>query len=117
MASGPAGMAGRALLLLVRPIVIGLRRTDGELRLQLQKVLLADTADVHQVLDLLERTVFLAVLDDEGGGAGADAGQRVELGGGCSVDVDHRARGGLDRDAGGWRLCLRERRGWKHSQQ
>src|SRR5450830_303021 len=68
--------------------VVGLRRRDDDLGLQLEEVLLADTADVHQLLDFLERAVLLAVLDDARGGLRADAGQRLELGRRCAVDVD-----------------------------
>src|SRR4026208_1388408 len=73
-------------------IVVGLCRADRELRLQLEKVLLAQAADVPQLLALLEGSVLLPVLDDAGGGFGADAGQRFEVRGGGGVDVDGRGR-------------------------
>src|SRR5439155_20433456 len=104
------------LALLLR--LVGLS-ADGELRLQLEKVLLADAAYVHQLLDFLERTVLGSVLDDQRRRFRTDAGQRVELRGGCGVDVDRRGRRlGLDRCArgrlglrrGGWRLNRDERR-------
>src|SRR5712671_6070526 len=57
----------------------GLGAGGRDLRLQLQEVFLPDAADVHQLLDLLERPVLLAVLDDTGGRFGADARQRFEL--------------------------------------
>ena len=41
-------------------LVIGLRLADRELRLELEKILLADAAHVHHHLDLLERAVLLA---------------------------------------------------------
>ena len=44
--------------------MIGLGRRDRDLALQLEKVLLADAADVHELLDFLERAVLLPVLDD-----------------------------------------------------
>jgi len=47
---------------------------DRDEGFQLQKVLLADAGDVHQFLDLLERPVLLAVLDDPGRRLGADTG-------------------------------------------
>ena len=89
------------------------------LRLQLEKVLLADAAYVHQLFHFLERTVLGSVLDDQRRRFRTDAGQRVELRGGCGVDVDRRGRRlGLDRCArgrlglrrGGWRLNRDERR-------
>ena len=86
---GPAaGQAPGPLALTAAAIVIGFRRGDGELRLQLEEVLLPDAADVHQLLDLLERTVLLPVLDDAGGGFRADAGQPFEIGGRGGVEID-----------------------------
>src|SRR5439155_24543479 len=90
----------------VRPIVLRLRRADGDLRLELEEILLADAADVHQLLDFLERTVLLAVLDDPRSGLRADAGERIELRRGRGVDIDdHRGRWFWRRG----RLGLRER--------
>src|SRR5579862_1942200 len=77
--------------------VVSLLRRHGDVILQLEKVLLADAADVHQILDFLERSVFLAVFDDARGRLGADAGQVVELAGGSSVDVDRRRERRLGR--------------------
>src|SRR4051812_19685631 len=62
----------------------------GELRFELQEALLADTTDVHQLLDLLEWSILLPVFNDEGGGASADAGQRVQFLDGGGVDVHDR---------------------------
>ena len=85
----------------VRLIVIGLRRRDRDLRLQLQEVLLPDAADVHQLLDLLERAVLLPVLDDARGGLGADARQPFEIGRRRGVQIDDGGGGGLGGGAGG----------------
>ena len=71
---------------------------DGQVGLEELKGLLADPLDQHQVLDLLERAVLLAVVDDAVGDAGTDARQEGELRGVGAVDVDHllglRAGGG-----------------------
>src|SRR5947207_13054926 len=83
---------GLAPLPMVLGIVIGLRSADGELRLQLQEVLLPDAADVHQLLDLLEWSVLLPVFENARSGLGADAGKPFEVGGGCRVDVDSDGR-------------------------
>src|SRR6188768_3279552 len=69
-----------------------LGRADREPSLQLQEVLLADALHVHQVLDFLERTVLLAVLDDPLGHLGADAGKVFEIRSRCGVEVDDRRR-------------------------
>src|SRR5882672_2466095 len=89
---GRSTRPGRPLSLLTI-VVIGLRRADRDLRLELQEVFLPDAADVHQLLDLLERSVLLAVLDDPRGGFRADAGQRFE--------IDRRGRVEVDGGAGG----------------
>src|SRR6188474_752803 len=76
---------------------------DRELAAELQEALLADALHVHQLLDLLERAVLLAVLDDPRGHLLADAREFLELGGGGRVQVDAGHRGpGLG--AGGGRL-------------
>src|SRR5438045_3002048 len=85
-----------------------LRRANAQLLLQLQEVLLAEAADVHDVLDLLERAVLLPVLDDAGGGLRTDAGQRLELRCRRCVDVDDARGGGFGGVAA---RCLRLRRG------
>src|SRR6188768_2793846 len=61
---------------------------DGELAAELQEALLADALHVHQLLHLLERSVFLAVFDDARGHLLADAGQLLELRGGRRIEVD-----------------------------
>src|SRR3954470_4082002 len=78
-----------SVLLLARGV--GLRR-DGDLGPKLQEALLAHSLHVHQLFDLLERAVLLAVLDDARGGSGADSGELLELGRGRGVQVDHRRR-------------------------
>src|SRR5947199_291829 len=78
-------------------VVVGLRRRDRQVRLQLEEVLLSHAAYIHQLLDLLERSVLLPVLDDAFGGLGADAGKRLQLGDRCGVDVDGSGDGGLRR--------------------
>src|SRR5262245_9979200 len=80
----------------------GRRVADGEVGLDLREVLLADAADVHQLLGGLERSL-LPVLDDPRGELGADPGQRGELlgGGGVEVDLAGRGRLGRQRDAAG----------------
>mgnify|MGYP003693986989 CR=1 FL=1 len=69
-------------------IVIGLGGADGELRLELEKVLLSQASDIHQLSTFLKGPFFCRVLDDAGGGFRADAGQRFEVGRGRGVDVD-----------------------------
>src|SRR5215210_1595491 len=58
----------------------GRSRPDREVRLQFQETLFAEALDVHQLFDLLEAAVLLAVLEDALCRLGADAGQRFELG-------------------------------------
>src|SRR4051812_42010613 len=86
-AAGPSPLRAGGL------VVIGLGRRHADLRLQLDEVLLADPADVHQFLDFLERAVLLAVLDDPGGRLRADAGEPLEIGRRRGVQID---------DGGGW---------------
>src|SRR5262249_34984413 len=82
-----------------------LRSAKSELSLQLEEVLLAEAAHVHQLFDLLERAVLLSVLDDAGRHLRADAGQRLEFCGRRRVDVHDGGRGRrLRRVAAG--LCL-----------
>src|SRR5436190_21997736 len=69
----------------------GLCRGDHDQRLELEKALLADPFDVHQVLDLLEAAVLLAVLDDSCRGGGPDARQRLQLQRGRRVEIERRA--------------------------
>jgi len=64
--------------------------SDRDHRLELQEALLADALHVHQLLHLLEGTIFLAVIHDELRGFGADAWQRLQLRGRRGVDVDRR---------------------------
>src|SRR4051812_19463220 len=52
---------------------------DGELRPQLQEALLADSLHVHQFLDLFERAVLRAVLDDPRGYLGANSWQVLQF--------------------------------------
>src|SRR5262245_14125338 len=61
---------------------------DRELRLELQEAFLADPLDVHQLFDLLERSFLLAVIDDAGGGLGADARKDFEFSDRRGVQVD-----------------------------
>src|SRR5215831_6211898 len=84
-----------AIGLLRRRRALGSRR-HRDLGLELEKILFADATYVHQLFDLLERAVLLPVLHDARGSLGADARQRLEIGGRCGVDVD---------DAGG-RRCF-----------
>src|SRR5215471_15354868 len=81
--------------LLAGCVPLGLRRADGDLRLQLEKVLLADAAHIHQLLDLLERAVLLPVLDDARRRLGADARQPLEIGCRRGVEVDDSSCGRL----------------------
>src|SRR5215470_494509 len=81
--------------LLAGCVPLGLRRADGDLRLQLEKVLLADAAHIHQLLDLLERAVLLPVLDDARGRLGADARQPLEISCRRGVEVDDSSCGRL----------------------
>src|SRR5262249_56003247 len=69
---------------------IGLFRSNRHHRLELQEALLADALHVHQLLDLLEGTVLLAVIDDELRGLGADPWQRFQLRRRPRVYVDRR---------------------------
>src|SRR6185503_8335440 len=97
-------------LRLVLAVVIGLDSGERELWLQLQEVLLTETADVHQILDLLERSVLLPVFDDPRGHRRADAGQRLELGGRRGVDVGGDGRGDdSERESGAKHRVLLER--------
>src|SRR5919197_5508412 len=93
----PAATSDLRCLELRLMIVVGLRRRDRQVAFQLEEVLLADTADVHQLLDLLERSVLLPVLDDPFRGLRADAGKRLQLGDRCRVDVDGSCNGRLCR--------------------
>src|SRR3954463_13121231 len=69
----------------------GLRlRADGQLGAQLQEALLADALNVHQLLDLLERTLRLPVVENARGSLGADAGELLELRGAGGMNVDYR---------------------------
>src|SRR5688572_11685737 len=98
--TSPGEARRRAPGLLPTLLVGGRRRGgDGDERLEFQEALLADALDVHQLLDLLEAAVLLAVLEDSLGRGGADAGQRFELRlrGGVQVDGRGRRRGGLRR--------------------
>src|SRR5262245_37275061 len=88
---GPTASALRRL------IVIGLGIADADLILQLEEVLLAHSTNVHQLFDLLERSVLLPVLDDERGGFGANARQTIELGDRRGVDIHDSSRGRLRR--------------------
>src|SRR5262245_30707440 len=74
--------------LLLRACTVSLISSNGDERLQLEKALFTDPFHVHQLFDLLERAVFLSVVDDPLGGAGADAGQGLQLCDGCGVEVD-----------------------------
>src|SRR5215831_1906426 len=65
---------------------------DRDLRLQLEEVLLADSAHVHQLLDLLERSILLPVLDDARRSLGADSWQRLEISCQRGVEVDDSRR-------------------------
>ena len=70
--------------------------------------LLADAADQHQVLRVLELAALLAVLDDARGHGGADAGEQLQLIDAGGVDVDHalgRGEGGQGADQGGEDEC------------
>src|SRR5262245_56075778 len=58
---------------------VSLVSSNGDERLQLEKALFADPFHVHQLFDLLERAVFLPILDDPLGRAGADARQCLQL--------------------------------------
>src|SRR5438067_2883149 len=93
----PAATVPSSCLQLRLMVVVGLRRRDRQVRLQLEEVLLSHAAYIHQLLDLLERSVLLPVLDDAFGGLGADAGKRLQLGDRCGVDVDGSGDGGLRR--------------------
>src|SRR5262245_45257857 len=97
--------------------VFGLDRGDRQLRLELEEVLLSDAADVHHVLDLLERSILLPVLDDARGGLGADAGEPFELGGGRGIQVDHRRRRRLRGRRRGCLALRDEGRGLQHREQ
>ena len=68
------------------------RRADGDERLQLHEVLLADATHVHEFLGFLEPAVLLRVLDDAVGRRLADARQRIELRGRRGIEVDGSAR-------------------------
>src|SRR5215207_8193101 len=65
---------------------------DREIRLQLQKTLLADTLHIHQLLDFLEASVLLPVLDDALGGLPANARQRLDLRQRGGVQIHRRGR-------------------------
>src|SRR5262245_31096328 len=86
---GGRGRAARpAPVSLLRLIVIGFGIANADVILELEEVLLSDAANVHQLFDLLERTVLLPVLHDERGGLCTNAWQTIELGCRCRVDVD-----------------------------
>src|SRR4051812_22476356 len=88
-AAGPLFLAARTVCLL------GANRDQ---RLQLEEALFADPFHIHQLFDLLERTVLLAVIHNPLSGAGADARQCLQL----------SARGGIEvHGVGGSRLCSR----------
>src|SRR5262245_62090481 len=91
-------------------IVIGLGIADADLILQLEEVLLAHATNVHQLFDLLERSVLLPVLDNERGGFGADTRQAIELGDRRSVDVDDFPRGSFRGCRARRRFALRGRK-------
>src|SRR5207245_8191999 len=74
--------------------------------------LLADPPDVEEILELLERAVLLAVLDDARGVSRPDAGQREQLLDARRVDVDLLSRGRRRRSGGG-RRCRQGRGGEK----
>src|ERR1051325_8033515 len=71
--------------------VLSTRGRHGDVRLQLQKALLADALDVHQLLVLLEAAVLLPVFDDALGCRFADPRERVELRCGGGVQIDRRS--------------------------
>src|SRR4029079_15335371 len=81
--------------------------SNGELRFQLEKVLLTEAAHVHELLNFLERAVLLPIFDDARRHLGPDAGQRLEVGCRCGIDVHdlsrprlcRRLRFGLSSDA------------------
>src|SRR5580765_4706644 len=95
-----------------RSVASGHRR-DRDLWFQLQKTLLADSLDVHQFLDLLERPVLLAVLENLCRRLLADAGQRGEIleGGRIQVDGTERLGSAMTGGSSAWRGALGERMG------
>src|SRR5215471_14975121 len=96
--------------LLAGCVPLGLRCADRDLRLQLEKVLLADAAHIHQLLDLLERAVLLPVLDDARRRLGADARQPLEIGCRRGVEVENSCCRRLCRSVCGRRLSARRLR-------
>src|SRR5207248_7958387 len=70
----------------------GCRTTDGEIGLQLLEAFRSDALDVFQLLDRLEGTVGLAVIDNRLRLRGTDARERDELVLGCGIDVDRSER-------------------------
>src|SRR5205807_10502018 len=52
----PAATVPSSCLQLRLMVVVGLRRRDRQVRLQLEEVLLSHAAYIHQLLDLLERS-------------------------------------------------------------
>src|SRR6478609_9315246 len=95
----PAGGRAPAPVARGASSVVELDWRHGHQRLELEERLLPDAADVHQILDLLEAAVLLAVLDDPRGRRRTDARQQLELGTRCRIQVDWRRRALLN-DAG-----------------
>src|SRR6185436_6675701 len=91
-ASAGRGRGRRLDLLLVARGMVSLVSPDGDHRFQLQETLLPNPLDVHQLLDLLEGTVFLPVFDDALSGAGTDSGKGLKLSDRCRVEIDGAAR-------------------------
>src|SRR6185436_18668290 len=92
--------------------LVGLWRYGDE-RLELQKTLLADAFDVHQILEPLEAAGLGPVLDDSFGGLTSDAGQGLELIDCRGVEIDHGFGGSR---SGGRRRRLRLQVGGKRRQ-
>src|SRR2546427_8861887 len=59
---------------------VRLRHGDRDLLLKLQKVLFAHSPNIHQLLDFLERPIFLAVLDYPRRSFRADPWQGLQIG-------------------------------------
>src|SRR5262245_51406799 len=70
---------------------------DGDLRFELEKALFTRSPHVHQVLQLFEGAILLAVLNDAGGCLSADARQRFEIARRGRVDVDDAGRSRFQR--------------------
>src|SRR5262249_55768182 len=79
---------------------LGGRFAQGQVRLDLGEVLLADALDVQHLGHGLEAAGLLAVLDDARRELGAHSRQSLELLGGSAVDVDLARRRGLGRGVG-----------------